>query len=345
MNRDINPKLQRSNYLLNKFLLLLTVLISFQESCGTHARPPEIPKVEAERAIPPSVPTEPAPEIAKSPLPIRPLKEELPESVLTPPERDSASPQLQYDTVVLTRSAEPPLNAGWQYRLNRQKQIVGFEFSNRGGNTILPNRYNINKNLLFTRDFQFRFEDRARQDIYLELTDWAPSRDKQFRLSELMSSVMHFFPRNNLPAIVNLGGRIVVTLPTGEEVEFDAESHEVLGGVFSEAPVDLNPDKTTRKFPAVAYTGKGILVRANSRGTDPRISTTALITTGSPAANCERGAGCDRCAVPSKELWDQKGAVRFKFPTDEEFGRYLLVRCGFTLPTIGFDFLAAPPLK
>src|SRR5215467_13006236 len=160
-----------------------------------------------------------------------------------------------------------------------------------------------------------------------------------------MSSVMHFFPRNHLPAIVNLGGRIIVTLPTGEEVEFDAKSHEVLGGVFSEAPVDLNPDKTTRKFPAIAYTGKGILVRANSRGTDPRIGTTALITTGSPAADCEKGTGCDRCEVPSKELWDQKGAVRFKFSTDEEFARYLVTRCGFALPTIGFNFLPAPPLK
>ena len=337
--------MQVKKFSLNRFLLLLAISFAFQQSCGIHTPPPETPKVEAEKVTPPSFPTEPAPETAKAPPPARPLKEELPESVLAPPQRDSASPQLKYDTVVLTRSAELPLNAGWQYRLNRQKQIVGFEFSNRGGNAILPNRYDIDKNLLFTRDFQFRFEDRARQDIYLELTDWAPSRDKQFRLSELMSSVMHFFPRNHLPAIVNLGGRIVVTLPTGEEVEFDAKSHEVLAGVFSEAPVDLNPDKTIRKFPAIAYTGKGILVRANSRGTDPRIGTTALITTGSPAPNCERGTSCDRCAVPSKELWDQKGAVRFRFSTDEEFGRYLLVRCGFTLPTIGFDFLAAPPLK
>jgi hypothetical protein len=335
---------------LDKFLLLLAILITFQQSCGTHTPPPaktpESPNLESEKAQSPGSQKQPKPEVAElPPLSARPLKEELPESVLSSPERDLASPQIKYDTVLLTRSAEPPFNAGWQYRINRQKQIVGFEFSNRGGNPILPNRYDINKSLLFTRDFQFRFEDRARQDIYLELTDWAPSRDRQFRLSELMSSVIHFFPRNHLPAVVTLGGRTIVTLPTGEEVEFDPKSHEVLGGVFSEAPVDLNPDKTTRKFPRIDYTGKGVVVRVNSRGTDPRIGTTAVITTGSPAANCEKGTGCNRCQVPSKELWEQKGAVRFRFSTDEEFSRYLLARCGFGLPTIGFNLMITSPVK
>jgi len=71
----------------------------------------------------------------------------------------------------------------------------------------------------------------------------------------------------------------------------------------------------------------------------------ALITTGSPAANCEKGTGCDRCQVPSKELWEQKGAARFRFSTDEEFGRYLLTRCGFGLPTIGFNLMITSPVK
>ena len=333
---------------LNKVLILLAILVAVQQSCGTHT--PPLPKTtepsrEAEKVESPSTES-PTAEVAKVPeLPVRPPREELPESVLSPPERDLAPPHIRYDTVLLARSSTPALDAGWQYRINKQRQIVGFEFSNRGGNGILPQRHDIQKNLFFTRDFQFRFEDRARQDIYLELTDWVPSRDKQFRLSELMSSVMHFFPRNHLPAIVSLGGRTIVTLPTGEEVEFDPKTHEVLGGVFSEAPVDLNPDKTTRKFPRIEYTGKGVMVRANSRGTDPRIGTTALITTGSPPVNCEKGTGCNHCQVPSKELWEQKGAVRFKFSTDLEFDRYLLTRCGFGLPTVGFNFPIASHFK
>jgi len=80
--------------------------------------------------------------------------------------------------------------------------------------------------------FQFRFDDRARQDIQLFISDWAPSRDKQFRLSELMNSVLHFFPRNYLPAILASDARYVVTLPTGEQVEFDAKTREILGAYF-----------------------------------------------------------------------------------------------------------------
>jgi hypothetical protein len=260
-------------------------------------------------------------------------KEILPESVLGVPERDLASPGTKYDTVVLARF-DRLLNYGWQYRNNQQGRVVGFEFSNRGGNRIVAQRQDVEKGLFFTRDFQFRFDDRARQDIHFSVSDWSPSRDKQFRLSELMNSVLLFFPRNYLPAIANSDGRTVVTLPTGERVEFDAQTYEVRGGVFSEAPVDLNPDKAARRFAAIEYIGKGLVVRANARGSDPRLGTTAAISSLSQNSSCE-GTDCkNQCQVPSKELWDQneKGAVRFKFSTDEEFDRYLLSRCGFGVP-------------
>jgi hypothetical protein len=253
-----------------------------------------------------------------------------PESIISPPDRDAATAGLKYDTVVTQRPASVPGNVGWEYRKNRRDQIVGFEFSNRGGNRILPERHDIAKNQLFTRDFQFRFDDRARQDIHLSVTDWAPSRDKQFRLSELMNSVLLFFPRNFVPAIASSGTSSIVTLPTGEKVEFSAKTHEVLRGVFVEAPVDLQAPR----FPSVEYVGKGVTVRANSRGNDPRIGTVATITTGSPDPECAKGQGCDQCQVPARELWEQKGAVRFKFLTDAEFDRYLRARCGFGLPQI-----------
>ncbi|MBI2360958.1 MAG: hypothetical protein HYV04_18970, partial [Deltaproteobacteria bacterium] len=221
----------------------------------------------------------------------------LPESVLGAPEKDLALPGTKYDTVLLVRTFDTPIGPVWEYRQNQHGKIVGFEFSNRGGNRILPHRYAIDKNLFFARDFQFRFDDRARQDIHFFVSDWAPSRDRQFRLSELMNSVIFFFPRNYLPAIVGSGGRSIVTLPTGEEVEFDARTHEVLGGVFSEAPVDLNSYKAVRKFPGIHYIGKGVVVRADARGKDPRLGTMATITTGSPASDCQ-GTGCkSQCRV------------------------------------------------
>ena len=267
----------------------------------------------------------------------------LPESDISAPAKDLASRSIDYGTVITGRTANPQLNTGWQYRRTRQGQIVGFEFSNHGGNLILTPRRDAVKNQFFTRDFQFRFDDRARQDIHLMISDWVPSRDRVFRLSELMNSLMHFFPRSYLPAIANDGGRNVVTLPTGEEVEFNAVTKEILGGVLTELPVDLNPERKGRRFPSVSYLGKGVLVRADARGTDPRFGTIAIISTGAPPPDCDKPGGCSQCEVPSKELWDQSGAARFKFYTDQEFDRYLTKRCGFGLPRQGTDFAIAAP--
>jgi len=293
--------------------------------------PPVEPKLPA---IPTEVPSQPG----KAAIPRL-----LPESIVGAPERDLASRRLEYNTMISSRPGEPPHAAGWQYRNTRQGQIVGFEFSNHGGNRILPPRRDAGKNQFFTRDFQFHFDERARQDIHLLVTDWVPSRDRQFRLSELMSSLMYFFTRNYLPAIVNFKNRNLVTLPTGEEIEFDAKTHEILNGVLSEAPVDLNPDRTARKFPGIEYRGKGVVVRANARGTDPRIGTTATITTGTPAHACDGEINCRECQVPSRELWEQTGAVRFKFSTDQDFDRFLVARCGFGIPKDPAGYAIATP--
>jgi hypothetical protein len=321
------------------YAFLLVAFVALQQSCGTKT-PPQTPRTE-----PPQQITEPElrrsekavgdePEKAPKTLVVPPLtkKEILPESILARPEKESASRSVNYNTTLLTRASKTATDSAWRYRLNRPGQVVGFEFSNRGGNRILPKRYDIQKNLLFARDFQFNFDDRARQDIHVSISDWAASRDGQFKLSELMNSVMYFFPRTYLPAITRSDERVIVTLPTGEEVEFDAKTNEIRGGVFSEDAVDLNPDKRARKFPAINYLGKGIVIRVNSRGTDPRLGTVATISTGSPASDCANGSNCRQCQVSSKELWEQKGAVRFKFPTDKEFEQYLLSRCGFGLP-------------
>jgi len=281
-----------------------------------------------------------------APAPATPsINRNLPESLLGAPEKELASRQLAYNTTITTRATDGPNAASWHYRRTNGGQIVGFEFSNHGGNPILPPRRDISKNQFFGRDFQFRFDDRARQDIYLIVTDWAPSRDRQFRLSELMYTLMHFFPRNYLPAIVSFNGRALVTLPTGEEVEFNPQTHEISAGALSEAPVDLNPNRTARRFPAIAYNGKGIVVRTNSRGADPRIGTTATITNGSPPPACDKGAACQLCQVPARELWDQTAAMRFKFATDQEFDRFLLANCQFGLPKTDNGYAIAPASK
>lgn len=330
-------------------LLLYASVILLLPACRpTPVSPPASePAPEAPRAEPlepdtqaPAVPRDGAAGPQKETIARR-----LPESRIAAPDKDLAARRVEYNTLLGVRPGEATRDGSWRYRATRQGQVVGFEFSNHGGNRILPPRRDAVKNQFFTRDFQFRFDERARQDIHLLIADWVPSRDRVFRLSELMNSLMLFFPRTFLPAIVNWQKRNIVTLPTGEEVEFDAATHEVIAGVLSETPVDLQPDRAARKFPGVEYQGKGVMVRANSRGADPRIGTTSLITTGAPAQSCAKDSSCNQCEVPSQELWEQTGAARFKFSTDADFDRYLVERCGFGLPRIGAGFaVATPPL-
>lgn len=333
-------------------LLTASVLVLYASvlmpGCRTTPVAPEAPP-ETQKTEPAEIP----PETAKAPEapPVsasKPQKEIiarlLPESLIAGPAKDLAGRGIDYNTKVNNRRNESMHNSSWRYRTTRQGQIVGFEFSNHGGNRILPPQRNAVKNQFFTRDFQFRFDDRARQDIHLMISDWVPSRDRVFRLSELMNSLLLFFPRTFLPAIVNWKSRNILTLPTGEEVEFEALSHEIAGGVFSETPVDLNPDRSTRRFPGVEYHGKGVAIRANARGADPRMSATALITTGARAQNCDKGILCNQCEVPAKDLWEQTGAARFKFASDTDLDRFLSSRCGFGLPRIADEFaVAAPP--
>lgn len=309
---------------------LALALVAWLQSCQPTPTPPPAPSEPPAPTLPPAAPPEPAtppepPPAASAPKVAPRLERSLPESQLAAPQRDGVSLGLKYDSRLLRRSLALSAHPGWQYRINQQNQIVGFDFSNRGGNRVLPQRYDIGRNQLFGRDFQFRFDERARQDIHMLVSDWAPSRDRQFRLSELMNSIFLFFPRLQLPAIVNAAERSIVSLPTGEEVEFDARTSEIAHGVLSEEPVDLNPDRNTRRFPAVSYTGRGIVVRADARGSDPRLNGTATIQT---------GASENQCKVPTQELWHPNGAVRFKFATDEEFERFLFARCNFALPKL-----------
>ena len=339
-----NNLMKKSLLVTSSLVVVYTAAILLAPGCRptpvTSEAPQETPKTEPPETAKPL--EGPANSAGKTQKEI--IARQLPESLIAAPARDLAARRVDYNTKINTRPSELLRTGSWRYRSTQPGQIVGFEFSNHGGNRILPPRRDAVKNQFFGRDFQFRFDDRARQDIHLMISDWAPSSDRVFRLSELMHSLLLFFPRTFLPAIVNWKNRNIVTLPTGEEVYFDALTHEIAAGVFSETPVDLNPDRSSRKFPGVDYSGKGVAIRANARGADPRMGTTALITTGTPAKDCEKGILCSQCEVPSRELWEQTGAARFKFATDADLDRFLSSRCGFGLPRLADEVtVAAPP--
>src|SRR5512145_2752264 len=135
--------------------LFLTFLALLQ-SCRTNSGP-QPPSAEPSREAAKTeslVSRETKPEstkVEKAPKPpVDALKKDmLPESVASAPEKESAASRVDYETVLLMRTLSTANSSAWHYRRNRQSKIVGFEFSNRGGNPILPHRYDIAKNLLF----------------------------------------------------------------------------------------------------------------------------------------------------------------------------------------------------
>lgn len=106
-----------------------------------------------------------------------------------------------------------------------------------------------------------------------------------------------------------------VTLTTGEKIVYDRNTRKVKGGVFTERAVDLNPNRFNRKFAPVNYTGKGISIRINRRGEDPRLA----------KGHAEVTQNGMTCKVAIQELWND---TDFKFSDDSKLVEFLNRKCG-----------------
>ena len=208
----------------------------------------------------------------------------------------------------------------------------GFSFENTGDNRIV----NTTKSADSQRAFSFEYPEQARQNILLEVYD-APNSS----VSHTMHSLFWFFPRKQMPVIEQLTGTLDVTLPNGEKMIFNKETKEVVGGVFTEGPIDLSKDRHKRTYPDFRYQGKGILLRVNARGQSPQLGQfeTNKIdleygNTGSVDVLIINGQTGQRCRRPKADFWEpiDVSPIEFKFPTDEEFDVYLKNNCGFGLP-------------
>jgi hypothetical protein len=240
---------------------------------------------------------------------------ELPESIISAPERDSFTPSIAGDTFDRSSST-----GGYMVSIHEKtNRVVGFTLFNEGPNSIIPHRGEIGEGP--DREYGFHFQDRARQNIYINITD-SPTAF----LSHRMESFLYFFPRTYLPAITSSqtqGSKILtVTLPTGETVQFNGDTREVVGGVIQElAPIDLGPDRFKRKFAQFQYHGTGVMIRVDRRGADPRLGTIATVTQGQKI-----------CKIPSSLLFnqDERSEVEFLYPSDAGFNELLKKKCGFS---------------
>jgi hypothetical protein len=207
-------------------------------------------------------------------------------------------------------------------------QFEAFSIDNKGKNTIVS----ANES---GREFAFSFDEQARQNISLMISD-APNGT----VSHTMHSHFMFFPRKYLPFAELNKKQVTVTLPTGEKIFF-SETGEIIDGVFEEGPVDVGPDRFKRAYADFRYNGKGILLRANARGQMPqqgqfesakidmefgiKNSADVLIINGTTGQRCRR---------PKIDFWtaEDVSPILFKFPSDQEFDTYLKAKCNFGIP-------------
>jgi hypothetical protein len=206
----------------------------------------------------------------------------------------------------------------------------GFEIYNNGKNRIVSK-------VDSQRWYDFEYPEQGRQNISFLVND-APNGT----VSHTMHSHFMLFPRLILPLIEFKKDRYEVTLTTGEQVIFNQDG-EITEGVFTEGPVDIGPDRHTRKYADLKYQGQGIILRANARGLSPqqgqfentpidmdyglKFSKDVLILNGKTGERCRR---------PKTDFWPQGdfNPIEFKFPTDEEFNRYLRENCKFEIPEL-----------
>ncbi|WP_408098063.1 hypothetical protein ACJVC5_03820 [Peredibacter sp. HCB2-198] len=189
----------------------------------------------------------------------------------------------------------------------------GFSFTNFGPNDIVPTEPNDSFEYP-TRDFFFVSDDGAKRDTYLWMTDYVGSG----RTSDYFETMLVFLPRIGQMHVEEQDQNLIVTLNTGEEMVVFKKYKTLIGGVMTEQPVDLNPDRAQRKFAQIDYTGKGIMLRSDAKGADPRLAkTVSVIKKGLPA-----------CKIPGPTFWTQDGHPKFKFVNDEDAYAVIKEKCG-----------------
>lgn len=251
-------------------------------------------------------------------------------------------PEIVLDTTLAPLKDELQLNkeihfqtVGIGFEQSFSTPTDGFSFENIGDNKIVNTKKHPNSQ----RSFNFEYPEQARQNIAFQVDDASTEI-----LSDTLHSMFWLFPRKQVPVVEQLSGTIDVTLPNGEKMIFSKESKEIVGGVFTEGPVDVSSDAEKRVYPALRYQGRGVLLRINGRGQSPQLGQDDDLThnkidleygmIGSEEVLIINGKTGQRCRKPKSDFWEpiDVNPIIFKFATDEEFDTYLRSHCGFGLP-------------
>lgn len=195
---------------------------------------------------------------------------------------------------------------------DRNLYYRGFGVTNHGPNDIVPTSPEHIEHP--GRDYLFLNDDRGRRDAFIWVTDYIGSG----YTSDYGETILFFLPRQNQFHIEEKSETLEVTLTTGEEVTFFKKYKTLDGGVLTEKPLDMNPNRAERNHAQINYSGKGIIIRSDSWGSDPRLTKNVKILKN----------GLKPCILPGPLFWTQEGFPKFKFVRDEDAYAVIAEKCG-----------------
>lgn len=188
--------------------------------------------------------------------------------------------------------------------------FAGFGFRSKPGHPFTSGIRSPYPRGKVARSIDMISRNHALNETYLYVIDFAGGPD-----SHDLKSVIYLIPRTELPKVTETGNEVELTLPTGEKVNFDAESGAIRGGVLKEGPLDLTKDYRKRKEPNVHYMGDYISIRLNHAYEEPTI--------GSETAHVQQKE--KSCTIARSKLFTKQGKLLTK--SDDELLEVLNREC------------------
>lgn len=151
--------------------------------------------------------------------------------------------------------------------IDSNENVVGFEFVNDAINRVNPRIAEYGSD----RAVRYHFPMRHSQNMHISITENSGLSGSMSH--DLLETTIVLLPRKVIPSIeaLQVEGRELrrIQLPTSETIDVDAGTGEIVAGVITEAPMDMNPSRHARRFAGYTYNGRGIMIRVDRRAGTP----------------------------------------------------------------------------
>jgi hypothetical protein len=218
--------------------------------------------------------------------------------------------------------------------IDGQGNVVGFEVVNETLNRVNPRTAEYGSD----RTFRFNFPMRHSQNMHISMTENAGIAGLMSH--DMLESTVILLPRKVIPSMQTLddGTRAIrrIQLPTSEMIDVDARTGEIVAGVITEAPMDMNLSRHARRFAGLTYTGRGLMIRADRRSGTPEHIYTQAFNQNERIKEATLTYRGKTCYVAKELIWANAtnadlGAY-FLYASDEEFlTKVVNPKCGWKL--------------